>query len=55
MQIFQFVSILFTGLIAGLFYGYECSVIKGSKTLHDGAYLQLFQSINRAIQNPHFF
>ena len=54
-QFFQFASILFTGLLAGLFYGYDCSVIKGLGNLQDDVYLQSFQSINKAIQNPYFF
>jgi uncharacterized membrane protein len=54
-QLFQFIAILLTGLLAGLFYGYDCSVIKGLGNLQDDAYLQAFQSINRAIQNPYFF
>jgi uncharacterized membrane protein len=54
-QLFQFAAILLTGLLAGLFYGYNCSVIKGLGNLQDGAYLQSFQSINKVIQNPYFF
>jgi uncharacterized membrane protein len=51
----QLIAALFTGLLAGLFYGYECSVIKGLGNLQDEVYLQSFQSINKAIQNPYFF
>jgi uncharacterized membrane protein len=53
--LFQIAAILLTGLIAGLFYSYDCSVIKGLGNLSDAEYLSAFQSINRAILNPYFF
>jgi uncharacterized membrane protein len=53
--LFQIVAILLTGLAAGLFYSYDCSVIKGLGNLPDREYLSAFQSINRAILNPYFF
>lgn len=53
--LFQVAAILFTGLIAGLFYSYDCSVIKGLGNLPDPEYLSAFKSINRAILNPYFF
>jgi uncharacterized membrane protein len=53
--IFQVATILTTGLLAGLFYGYCCSVNKGLGNLSDEKYLEAFQSINTAIQNPIFF
>jgi uncharacterized membrane protein len=49
------IAVLLTGLSAGLFYAYDCSVTGGLGKLPDRAYLQAFQSINRAIQNPYFF
>jgi uncharacterized membrane protein len=52
---FQVAAILLTGLIAGLFYGYDCSVIKGFRNIGSKEYLIAFQSINRAILNPYFF
>lgn len=55
VQWVQIVSVLLTGLSAGLFYGYDCSVIKGLGNLSDDLYLKSFQSINRAILNPFFF
>ena len=55
LQLVQITAILLTGLLAGLFYGYDCSVIKGLGHLENSAYLQAFQSINKAIQNPYFF
>lgn len=48
-------AVLLTGLAAGLFYGYDCSVIKGLGNLPAKQYIQTFQAINRAILNPYFF
>lgn len=42
-------------LIAGLFYGYSCSVNIGLGQLPDREYLAAMQSINAAILNPLFF
>ncbi len=55
VPIFQFLSVVLTGLVAGLLYGYDCSVIKGLGNLENESYLKAFQSINKAIQNPYFF
>lgn len=44
-----------SGLIAGLFYGYACSVNLGLGLLPDSEYLQAMQAINRAILNLVFF
>ena len=44
-----------TGLIAGLFYAYSCSVNIGLGRLPDKEYLAAMQSINSAILNPLFF
>ena len=44
-----------TALIAGLFYGYSCSVNVGLGNLSDTEYLSAMQSINKAILNPLFF
>jgi uncharacterized membrane protein len=54
-QLVQTAAVLLTGLVAGLFYGYDCSVVKGLGNLQNEDYLQSFQSINKAIQNPYFF
>lgn len=48
-------AVLLTGLLAGLFYGYDCSVIRGLSSLSDEEYIRAFQSINKAILNPYFF
>jgi uncharacterized membrane protein len=44
-----------TGLIAGLFYAYSCSVNPGLAGLPDAQYVAAMQSINSAILNPVFF
>lgn len=49
------ITTLSTGLIAGLFYAYSCSVNPGLGRLADAEYLKAMQSINRAILNPVFF
>ena len=54
-QILYGTSILLTGLLAGLFYGYQCSVINGLGALGNKEYLLSFQSTNKFIQNPVFF
>ena len=53
--ILQFITVLLTGLLAGLFYGYDCSVTKGLENISNVAYLEAFQAINKAIQNAYFF
>jgi uncharacterized membrane protein len=53
--IIQVAAVVLAGLSAGLFYSYDCSVVKGLGNLPDKEYLSAFQSINRAILNPYFF
>lgn len=48
-------TILFSGLMAGLFFAYACSVNPGLHTLSDSEYLKAMQSINEKIQNGYFF
>jgi uncharacterized membrane protein len=55
MKVLLFTTILFSGLVAGLLYGYSCSVNIGLKSLADNEYIKAMQSINIAIQNPIFF
>lgn len=43
------------GLLAGLFYGYACSVMPGLDDAADATVVDAMQSINRAIENPVFF
>ncbi len=50
-----FLAVFLTGLSAGLFYAWEVSVIPGTKFISDKNYLEVMQSINRAILNPGFF
>lgn len=54
-QTVQVIAVLLTGLVAGLFYSYACSVTGGLGKLSDREYLMAFQSINRVILNPWFF
>jgi len=49
------ISVLITGLSAGLFYAWQVSVIPGTRKLTDAAYLASMQSINLEILNPWFF
>jgi len=52
--VFQCSAILLSGLLAGLMYGYDCSVVKGLAKLPDEQYVQAFRSFNTTIQNPYF-
>ena len=54
-QLVLIITATATGLIAGLFYAYSCSVNRGLAKLSDEAYLTAMQSINREILNPLFF
>jgi uncharacterized membrane protein len=47
-------SVVATGLIAGLFYGWVVSVIPGTKRLDHVEYVRLMQHINREILRPRF-
>lgn len=49
-----FITILLTGLSAGLFFAWEISVIPGTKKVSDTTYIETMQAINRAIINPAF-
>lgn len=55
LHLLQLAAIISTGLVAGLFYGYDCSIINSFRSLGDEVYLRSFQSINRGIQNGYFF
>jgi uncharacterized membrane protein len=47
-------SIIATGLMAGLWYGWTVSVIPGTRRVADANYVDTMQQINRAIINPAF-
>ncbi len=47
-------SIVATGLMAGLWYGWTVSVIPGTRRVPDATYIATMQNINRAIINPAF-
>lgn len=44
-----------TGLLAGLFYAYACSVMPGLTRAEDRSFVDAMQQINEAIENPVFF
>ena len=47
-------SVIGTGLVAGLLYGWAVSVIPGTTRVGDRTYVETMQDINRAIINPAF-
>ncbi len=47
-------SIVATGLMSGLWYGWTVSVIPGTRRVGDENYVETMQQINRAIINPAF-
>ncbi|MCG6190058.1 anthrone oxygenase family protein [Maribellus maritimus] len=49
------ITIIFSGLMAGLFYSWSISVTPGLAKINNVSYLRAFQSMNRAIINPLFF
>ena len=48
------ITVLFSGLIAGLLFSYSCSVNLGLHHLSDFEYIRAMQSINKEIQNIYF-
>ena len=52
--IILFLAAFFTGLMAGLFFTWSFSVTRGLSKLSDTNYIEVFQSINKAILNPTF-
>lgn len=48
-------AVITTGLLAGLFYAYACSVMPGLRGSSDATVVDAMQHINRSIQNPAFF
>ena len=49
------ITTITSALVAGLLFGYSCSVNPGLAKLSDEQYIAAMQSINRVIQNPVFF
>jgi uncharacterized membrane protein len=47
-------SIVSSGLMAGLFFGWQVSVIPGTRRIGDRNYVETMQQINIAIVNPAF-
>ncbi|MEO0494438.1 MAG: anthrone oxygenase family protein [Actinomycetota bacterium] len=54
VDILLVISVVMTGLVAGLFYGWVVSVIPGTGRLDDVEYVTLMQHINREILTPRF-
>jgi uncharacterized membrane protein len=54
MKVIAWLTVLNSGLIAGLLFAYSCSVNIGLQLLADAEYIRAMQSINKAIQNPVF-
>lgn len=48
-----FLATLLCGLLAGLFYGYSCSVNNGLGRLNDPGYLKAMRSINKVYKGGH--
>jgi uncharacterized membrane protein len=55
MKMLLVITVLLSGLMAGLLYAYSCSVNLGLKMLSDSEYIRAMQAINKAIENPLFF
>ena len=49
------ITVLFSGLVAGLMFSYSCSVNLGLHHLTDIEYIKTMQTINIEIQNIYFF
>ncbi|MEP6645939.1 MAG: anthrone oxygenase family protein [Saprospiraceae bacterium] len=54
-KMIHIVTVLFSGLIAGLLFSYACSVNLGLHHLGDVEYVKAMQGINIEIQNFYFF
>jgi uncharacterized membrane protein len=59
MELVRMVALVFatlaTGLIAGLFYAYACSVMPALRRTEDRVFIDVMQRINASIQNGWFF
>lgn len=49
------VTTVLTGLLAGTYFGYACSVMLALGRTSDRTFIEVMQKINVAIQNPVFF
>jgi uncharacterized membrane protein len=54
-NIILLIAAVLTGLIAGLFYAWSCSVMPGFARLNDREFVSVMRQTNKAIQNPVFF
>lgn len=47
-------GLLAVGVVAGFFYGWQVSAMRGLRVVPDRTYVTTMQSVNRAILNPYF-
>jgi uncharacterized membrane protein len=55
INIILLIAAVLTGLSAGLFYAWTCSVMPGFARLNDREFVAAMRQTNKAIQNPVFF
>jgi len=48
-------AVILTGLLAGLYYAFACSVMPGLARAQDRTFVAVMRDINQAILNPGFF
>lgn len=53
-QLLLAASIVMTGMVGGLFYGWVVSVIPGTRRISDAEYVNVMQHVNREILTPRF-
>lgn len=53
-DLLAFAGVLATGLMAGLFFGWSVSALRGLRRVPDRTYVESMQEINAAILNPLF-
>lgn len=54
-QLSTLAATVLTGLLAGTYYAYACSVMPALRRTGDRTFVEVMQSINVSIQNPVFF
>lgn len=47
-------AVLTSGLLAGFFYAYSCSVLPGLRRTEDATFVETMTAINEAVRNPLF-
>ena len=51
----ELITLILTGLSAGIFFAWSVTVIPGTKVVSDKTYLETMQNVNMKIINPVFF